>query len=118
MNKEQRFIVGEIAVITRLGVLEAIDRLGAIPHFIRESDERDVIDQIDDRYKHGGGWINMTVGKGGWELHEGNSLKFPGDPKISPFAWTQFRGDRICFYDHAVVAVIRKDGSFRVARID
>jgi hypothetical protein len=117
--------------LIRLDPRATMDHAGFIPHFLSELDPRPAVEQINERYAHGGGWHDLTVGERGFRLMGGNPgmLKYPGDPPMHPLwegylhrvgttgddAWT---GERIVIYEHAFVAIIQADGSFRVARLD
>jgi hypothetical protein len=107
------------------------DHLGLIPMFLCEDDPRPAVEQFNERYAHGGGWRDLTVGDRGFHLMGGNPgmLKYSGDPPMHPLAsaylhrvgesgddaWT---GERIVVYESGFVAVIQPDGEFRVARLD
>jgi hypothetical protein len=47
-----------------------------------------------------------------------HALKYPGDPELRPIARIRFRDELILIYDHAIVAIIQKDGTFSAARMD
>lgn len=88
--------------------------LGYIPDWLDDEDPDGAAMQIHKNYSHGGGWLPIK----GFELQEGNSLKYPGDPPLKPLARAKLRNELIYFYDHSWVAVIQENGSFEVARID
>jgi hypothetical protein len=87
--------------------------LGFLPSLISEEDPRSVKDQLNDNYRHGGGWNPMD----GWRL-DGQTLHFPGDPPMSPLAMTKCRDELILFYPYSFLCVIQPDKSFEVSRID
>jgi hypothetical protein len=88
--------------------------LGLLPWMLDENDPRDAREQFNERYAHGGGWHPM----GGFKLNPNNSLKYPGDPVLEPLAHLQFRNELIVFYDSSWVAIIQKDRTFEVCRMD
>lgn len=90
------------------------DHFGLIPQFINEHDPRGAVEQLDANYQHGGGWFRMN----GFEMLEGERLKYPGDPPLDPLGEMTLRDERIVIYNYGVVAVIQKDGSFEAARMD
>ena len=90
-----------------------IEHLGFIPMFFDEHDPAPAREQIDDRYRHGGGW---RVHKG-WTMSE-EGIFFPGDPIMPVIAEAKLRDETIRVYDMAWVAIIQPDGTFEVARID
>jgi hypothetical protein len=90
------------------------DHLGYIPEFLSEYDPRPAKEQIDANYKHGGGWHSMT----GFKMDKNHVLKYPDDPPMFPIAEAHLRDELIFIYSHAWVAIVQKDGSFDVARID
>lgn len=95
-----------------------IDMLGFIPEFLEEDDPRPAKEQFNDRYGFGGGWQPMP----GFQLLEGANgmirLKYPGDPVMSPLFMTKLRDEMIVVYEHAFVLILRKDGTWEVARMD
>lgn len=88
--------------------------LGYIPQFLSEKDPDDAVAQLHKHYTHGGGWHSFK----GHTMGKDHSLKYPGDPPMYPIAETQLRDETILVYDHGWVAVMQKDGSFDVARMD
>ena len=90
------------------------DALGFIPSFLDERNPRSAREQIDDNYRHGGGWRSF---KGHTMLPNGN-LSYPGDPITQLLAETKLRDEVIRFYEHSWVAIIQPDGSYDIARID
>jgi len=93
------------------------EHLGLLPLWIHDDDPDPAWKQIDKNYQHGGGWNSgvMTSFKMDPETYV---LKYPGDPPLEPLARTMLRDERILFYNHAIVNIVQKDGSFEVARID
>lgn len=87
--------------------------LGFLPMFLQESDPRPAKEQIHERYVVG--WNDF---KGFTMDPETMVLSYPEDPPTMPLAWTQFRQEKVVLYEHDWVAIIQKDGSFEVARID
>lgn len=88
------------------------DYIGIIPQMLH--DDRPVREQLNEGYAHGGGWQPFD----GFTMDEAGRLCFPGDPPQSPRVWTDYGSERIIFYDHAWVAILQRDGSFEVARMD
>lgn len=105
------------------------DHLGLIPAFFMDSDPRPAVEQINDRYAHGGGWFDLKVGERGFKAaDDGKKLLYPGDPPLHALAEAYLHRDhvpgnnppreRIVIYQHGFVAIYQPDGSFRVARLD
>jgi hypothetical protein len=90
------------------------DALGYLPHMISEWDPRSAREQLDDAYRHGGGWVPIH----GHTLAADYTLQYPGDPPIEPFAIAKLRGETILVYRGSWVAVVQPDGSFEVCRMD
>lgn len=111
-------VIDGLPVLPHRNPQDVLGFLGAIPSFISMEDPRPVVEQINEHYQHGGGWRDMQIGGEGWTMLEGDCLKYPEDPKMTPVARTQVREEKVIFYEYALVAVVQKDGSFRVARID
>jgi hypothetical protein len=91
------------------------EHLGFVPYFFSQHDGRPAKEQINEEYAHGGGWRPLE----GWVFNEKDaSIKYPGDPKLKPIAWTTLRDERLFFYDMAWLAVVQPDGSYEVGRLD
>lgn len=100
------------------------DSVGLIPGFLSERDPRPAKEQIDANYAHGGGWSpypngdwKMMPPPRGFDPHIG-LLKYSGDPRLVPLAVAKLRDEKIVVYDSGITAIIQKDGSFEVARLD
>lgn len=87
------------------------DPLGFIPSFLSGEDPRPAVEQIADNYC------------GGWDSFKGPTfdadfrLCYPGDPPMTPRAWTTLRDETIRVYDYGFTAIFQQDGSFDVARL-
>lgn len=106
------------------------DHIGLIPTFFTELDPRDAIEQINERYAHGGGWFDLRVGPKHFTLTSSGVLQYMGDefedPK-RPIAEASLhggicepdaKGELILLYEGGYTVVVQVDGSFRVARLD
>jgi hypothetical protein len=91
-----------------------IGHLGFLLDWLDTDDPRSASDQIDAHYQHGGGWFPFK----GHRLADDNSLQYPEDPPLQPLAQAQLRDELVVLYQHSWVAIIQKDRSFEVARID
>jgi|SRR5580692_1101099 hypothetical protein len=90
--------------------------LGFLPDLISDNDPRPVKDQLNDTYRHGGGWnpqSQFTL-----DRSNRNTLKYPGDPPMRPLAMSQCRDEILLFYPYAYLCILQLDGSFEVARVD
>lgn len=100
------------------------DHIGLIPAFFVELDPRDAIDQINERYAHGGGWFDLKVGERGFrQFDDFAKLHYPGDPPLHAYAEATLhlgtdKPERIVIYESGFVAIIQADQSFRVSRLD
>lgn len=92
------------------------DHLGLIPSFLSVHDPRPAKEQFDQNYRHGGGWSPYP--KGSWTMAENHTIKYPGDDRMKPLASAQLRDETIFVYEMGIVAIVQKDGSFEVARMD
>jgi hypothetical protein len=91
----------------------SIHALGYLPNFISDNDNRSAKEQIDDRYISG--WHEFK----GFDMNpETNALIYPGNPDYPPLWSRKLREETIILYQHSWVAIVQKDGSFEVARID
>ena len=91
--------------------------LGFLPDILLDDDPRPMKDQINDRYRHGGGWHPIS----GMTLLDGRTLHYPGDPLFEPIAKIMLNDGRREFaylYEHDFVAIIQPDGTFEVSRMD
>lgn len=90
------------------------DWLGFIPMMLNEADPRDAVTQLHEAYAHGGGWHDFN----GFTLLPSGDLSCPGDPITRRIATATLRNETINIYEHAWVAVIQPDGSFRISGMD
>jgi hypothetical protein len=107
--------------------LATIDDMGFFPGFVSDRDPRPAREQINDNYRHGGGWSPIYMER--WKLLDKERLvlkyvtppEYPGDegdPPIEPLCELRMRDERIIMYPHSVFAIFQPDGSFEVARCD
>ncbi|HEY5446040.1 MAG TPA: hypothetical protein VIJ87_16530 [Pyrinomonadaceae bacterium] len=88
------------------------DMLGFIPGFLDENDPRSAKEQIHANYISG--WHTFQ----GFKMADNGNLLYPGDPPTRLLAMTHLRNETILFYEHDWLAIMQRDGSFEVARID
>jgi hypothetical protein len=89
--------------------------LGFLPDILLNDDKRSVKDQLEDRYRHGGGWRPIP----GLTMTPSRTLRFPGDPPYRPSAITKINHELVIFYRQAsLLAVVQPDKSFTVVRVD
>ena len=89
------------------------DHVGLIPEFMSESNPQPAKAQIHANYAHGGGWHNME----GFTM-KGTTLWYPGDPAYEAIAVMKLRDETILVYEYGITAIVQRDGSFEVARLD
>ena len=98
--------------------LQLTDRVvdpGFLPMMISRRDRRPLREQLDTGYQHGGGWQPMD----GWTFDPTDgSMHYPGDPPMPPLLAAPVRDETLIMYDHDFVAIIQRDGSFEIARMD
>lgn len=91
------------------------EAVGLLPLIFQDWDPRPAKEQAAERYAYGGGWFPFT----GFEMNpETKAITYPGDPSHHPIAHTQLRDETIYLYPHSWVAVVQKDGSFEIMRMD
>jgi len=91
------------------------DMLGFIPSFLSEEDLRPAREQLDQNYRHGGGWQPFT----GFTMLPNGNLQYPGDPPVQVLAEATMNNKEVVrFYEHSWVAIVQPDGTFEVARMD
>ena len=93
--------------------------VGFLPQFVSEHDPRSAKEQINDNYAHGGGWSSFK----GFTLVSSDDknqygLDYPGDPMSKELSRATFRDELLVFFEHSWLAIIQKDGSFEVSRLD
>jgi hypothetical protein len=89
-----------------------LDHIGLIPSFLSELDPRPAAQQFNERYCSG--WRPQEK----FQLRDDESLKYPGDPPMHPFAVMRFRDETIYIYEHGYVAIVQPDRSFEACRMD
>lgn len=89
------------------------DHVGALPDFLSASDPRSAKEQFHSNYGHGGGWNKMSG-----LVMKGTTLWYPGDPPFVAIARMDLREEMILVYEHSIVAIVQRDGSFEAARMD
>lgn len=90
------------------------DILGFLPNFLSLDDPRSAREQLDFHYSFAGGYRPFQ----GHTLGDDNSLKYPGDPPLVPLAQAKLRNELVVYYRHSWVAIIQRDRSYVVARMD
>jgi hypothetical protein len=92
------------------------EHLGIIPGMLNSRDPRPAREQFDEHYVHGGGWRPFQ----GFTMNpETFAIKYPGDPAHKALAEIVFRPEeRIFFYESAWVAIVQKDGTYEISRMD
>jgi hypothetical protein len=109
--------MGEDMIVAPLHPQMTLAHLGFIPEILLDSDPRPMKEQINDRYRHGGGWHPIS----GMTLRDDGTMHFPGDPPFKPVAklmLTDGRSEFAYFYEHDFVAIVQADGSYEVSRMD
>jgi len=93
------------------------EMLGLIPMWLSEDDPRPAKEQLHENYLHGGGWMPFS----GFTMADAEDLYwllYPDDPPTRSLAMCKLRDETIIMYAHAWVAILQKDGSFEVSRMD
>jgi hypothetical protein len=93
---------------------DALEAVGILPHWLDEDDPRPAREQLDQNYRHGGGWQPFI----GFKLQKDGSLKYPGDPAMKPLAMMKLHDEVIMVFPHAWVMILQKNGSFEICRMD
>ena len=89
--------------------------LGFLPEILDAMDARPVKEQLEDRYRHGGGWRPIP----GLTMDRNKKLHFPEDPPYRPSAATMIGREMVIFYRQAsLLAVIQPDKTYEVVRVD
>jgi hypothetical protein len=96
-----------------------VEALGILPQFLRYADPHPAREQIHEAYAHGGGWNAFE----GFTLNthfplESWALSYPGDPDMRLIAYTRLRDEIIALFQYSWVAIVARDGTYEIARID
>jgi hypothetical protein len=106
--------VAKVSALNWIALKPGVD-LGFLPGLIHEGDVRPVAEQLNDRYRHGGGWRPTP----GFTLNKATlALKYPEDPSMHPLAMSTLRDETLVFYPPAFLMILQGDGSFEVSRVD
>jgi hypothetical protein len=93
------------------------EHLGFLPGMLDDGNPAPAREQLDRGYQHGGGWRPFQGHTLTLSL-KGPSLVYPGDPPMLALAMTRLRDETIVLFQHDWVAIIQKDRSFEVCRMD
>lgn len=99
---------------TRLHPNVTVHHLGLLPGMLSSTDPRPAREQLDNGYAHGGGWQPFE----GFTMRPDGGISYPGDPVHMPLAECRLRDERVVLYDYSWVAIVQRDGSFEIARMD
>ena len=86
---------------------------GYIPSFLNSDDPRPAREQFGEGYI--AGWRPFK----GFDMHpKTHELRYPDDPTMKPIDKMKFRDELIILYPYSWVAIVQKDGTFEVSRMD
>lgn len=87
-----------------------------LTHIIRSSDPRPVVDQVNDRYSHGGGWRKFEGFK--WD-REAMTIEYPEDPVYHAAARCEVSPtETVYVFPFAWVLIDRGGDDWEIARLD
>ena len=95
--------------------------LGFLVDFLDDEDPRPVTEQLDDTYRHGGGWKELNKDGVSYILNpKTRTLRYTkhGGEWLKPIARTTLHGTTIIFYDYAILAAHTPGEQLRVTRVD
>ena len=106
--------------VTFLHPRASAENLGLLPMILQDRDPRPLREQIEDRYRNGGGWNEL---EGPFEVQADKSLKslkYPEDrPFIAILEMSFPNHPEVCtLYTSDIVRIAKPDGSFVVIRMD
>ena len=91
--------------------------LGFIPSFLNIKDTRDAKTQLTEGY--GFGWNDFQGFTMKYDENVGHTtITYPDDPPLMEIGRTELRDEVVIVFEHAWVAVVQKDGSFVISRMD
>lgn len=93
---------------------------GIVPSFLSLQDSRSAREQINENYAHGGGWREFVgfVAGGEWEDPQNFTLNYPNDQPVRAKAYCKFREELVILFDYDWCAIVQRDGTCEVARLD
>ena len=100
------------------GRVDPADLVGFLPMMLDPENPNEAVDQLHDNYAHGGGWHDFEGFQFDYTDPTAPRLLYPGDPPTEAVCYWELRDETIILFDHAWVAVVQPDGSFRVSRMD
>ncbi len=92
------------------------DSVGLIPMWLDADDKRPAREQLNEHYAHGGGWQPFEGFQ--YDITDGHTLTYPGDPPMRPLAAMKFRDEMILWYPHSWIMILQRGGAFEVCRLD
>lgn len=95
----------------------AAELLGYIPGMLSEDDPRPAREQLHSGYIHGGGWQPFS-GVVRFDPKTRRLLGQGSDPDLPLQAMAVLRDEAILVYEHALVLILQRDGTYEVARMD
>ena len=105
-----------MSTIWELLSVDAINLMGYIPQIITSDDPRPVVEQVNDRYAHGGGWRKFEGFK--WD-REKMTIEYPGDPAYEAVARCEVSPtETIYIFAHAWVLIDRGGDDWEICRMD
>jgi hypothetical protein len=107
--------------VTMLHPRAEFEDLGMLPLIFLESDPRPLREQVEDRYRHGGGYHSMGNGfEVNPETKALHSTQYPDDRPFAAVLEIRLDGhdEWITLYTHGIVRIAQADGSFDVIRMD
>lgn len=89
---------------------------GLLPLIFSTSDPRPAIEQINDRYSHGGGFTPLRK----FTLNAKTfALTYPGDPPMNPIARAELSDkETLYLYPHSFILIFRPGDAWDVCRMD
>jgi hypothetical protein len=88
---------------------------GYLPLFMVPHDPRSAKDQLTESY----GFGELLPAPPGLKFNpETQTMTYPGDPEMYPFALLKLRKEKVYIYPHAWVCIVQEDGSYFTTRMD
>lgn len=102
--------------------------VGILPDLLNVYDPRPVKDQLNETYDHGGGWrpikgFTLKAVAPGLPVESRDVLAkltahFPNDPPFREVSRTIMGDELLVLFECDFMAIIQRDGSFEMARVD
>lgn len=117
MIRAEIFQIDPVGYFENKSQQDIFNACGLIPQWFYEywisPSSQSLYDYLNDVYRHGGGFVSIN----GFRLN-GKLLSYAGDPMLYPLLEINLPDYTCFFYPGSWLAIVDKEGGFKVARFD